>query len=176
MNFMDIIMAKKMSGGSSSGEIADLIVKQGGDTLTWDGNTDGLVCAADVFYKVYDAIVSIADFDNGGRYTSYVMGQTGSVEFTADDVMELATGVVMLPDSGVWCVSDDGVGVDLGDGLVFKESGVYFMCTPVPMFITSLTIPGYTGFVTEELNAKYLPSVGNIPASWIAALKTAMGI
>ena len=131
-----------------------------GDTLTWDGNTEGLVCEVDSFYKVSDAIVSMVDFANGGCYSSEVQGQSTSIEFTADDVTEVTSGVVMLPDSAVWCVSEEGVGVDIGDGLIFDETGIYFLMLPNGARVVSLTIPGYTGFTRTEIkkiDTKYLP-------------------
>ena len=128
----------------------------GGDTLTWDGNTEGLVNAINMFYKVSDAIVTIDDFANGW---SYVMsdGRIGSE--TAEYASEYAPGVVSA--LSMYCIAESGVGVDIG-GVAFPESGIYFVKID-GMHLTSVTIPGYTGFpVTKKIDPKYLPSVGGI--------------
>lgn len=133
----------------------------GGDTLTWDGNTEGLVNAINMFYKVSDAIVTIDDFANGW---SYVMsdGRIGSE--TAEYASEYAPGVVSA--LSMWCIAESGVGVDIG-GLAFPESGIYFANID-GMHTTSVTIPGYTGFPsTKKIDPKYLPSVGGIKYVYI---------
>lgn len=125
----------------------------GGNTLYWDGNTDGLVNQLDTFYKVSDSIVSMDDLANGCTVV-----QDGYTEnLPVDAIMELVSGIITTAISSVWFVAEQGVGVDLGDGLIFTESGVYFMAVNGG-YVSSLTIPGYTGFpVTKKMDEKYLP-------------------
>lgn len=124
----------------------------GVDTLTWDGNTEGLVSAVNLFYKVSNAIVSMSDLANGYIITS---GDTIAT-LPSELVTEMATGVLMLVDGYAWSISEEGVGVDIGDGLVFTEAGVYFL-RDGEAFTSSLTIPGYTGFAKEVLKPEILP-------------------
>ena len=126
-----------------------------GDTLTWDGNTEGLVSAVNLFYNVSNVIVSMSDLANGYTIT---LGDT-TATLPSESVTEIATGVLMLPDASVWFVSEEGIGVVLDDGLVFTEAGVYFLRNG-EAFTSSLTIPGYNGFDTitiQTIDAKNLP-------------------
>jgi hypothetical protein len=52
-------------------------------------------------------------------------------------------------------VSEEAVGVDV-DGLVFPAIGVY-LSIGENFYISSLTIPGYTGFTKEVLKKEVLP-------------------
>lgn len=124
----------------------------GVDTLTWDGNTEGLVSAANQFYNVSNAIVSMSDLANGYIIT---VGDAAS-SFPSEAVEEIAPGALILAGNLVWLISEEGVGVDLGDGLVLTEAGVYFL-SEGDAFISSLTIPGYTGFAKEVLKPEILP-------------------
>ena len=124
----------------------------GVDTLTWDGNTEGLVSAVNQLYNVSNVIVSMSDLANGYIITFGVTIAT----FPSESVTEIATGVLMLANGVAWSVSEEGIGVDLGDGLVFTEAGVYFISYG-EAFTSSLTIPGYTGFAKEVLKPEILP-------------------
>lgn len=122
----------------------------GGDTLYWDGNTEGLV-SAEGFYKVSDAVPTMDDVSTGHSVTDGIGGSIGSTQFTS-----IADGVIMDNAYSVVIVSDIGVGVDLG-GVSFQEAGTYFTKTDY-VYVSSLTIPGYTGFpVTKKMEEKYLP-------------------
>ena len=120
----------------------------GGDTLTWDGNTDGRVLnpIADGmgFVKISDATPTVDDMSNGGSLTLYAGDMSMPCEFTVvsneDGVISVCDAVIVVPSEAI------GVGVDVGGAtLVFSETGTY---TTYGMGITglSLTIPGYTGF------------------------------
>lgn len=117
----------------------------GGDTLTWDGNTEGLLCQLDIYYKVSDAIVTIADLASGCT----CIGGQYSWDLT---ITELAPGMVLAMDANVLYVAlfvtEEGVGVDV-NGVSISEAGVYFLLDPntgTGTYISSLTINGYTGF------------------------------
>ncbi len=128
------------------------IIKGTPDTLTWDGNTEGLVCVSDMAYKVSDVVPTIADLSNGSTYTSS-LGNTTTV--AADSVNTLPNGVIY---AGAFIVPENAVGVEVETGgIVFPKSGVYFVKDTEEEYITSLTIPGYTGFGTEVIDTKVLP-------------------
>lgn len=134
-----------------SGEIADLIVKQGGDTLTWDGNTEGLESLG-TFFKVSDIVLTKEAFANGataGRASA------DSLSFTAEEVQSMCTedGLCMVGEMALSVPYD---GYDFGDGAVLN-AGIYFNTSIAGEYVTSLTIPGYTGFGKEVINEKYLP-------------------
>lgn len=162
MNLFDSVVAGKLAGGGSGGGgggVGDLLIKTGSDTLTWDGNTDGLVCVADVYYKVSDNIVTSADWPNGIRVNFagvfYEIPPTGMIELSEGAFFsEVAT-----------FITESAVGIDI-QGRVFPESGVYFTAIG-DQYTSSLTIPGYDGFNKKEIiNPKYLPETGGGVSSW----------
>ena len=127
----------------------------GGDTLTWDGNTDGLVSVMGLFYKVSDAVLTMSELANGvvlrGRMFD---GQEMEMNCTAE-MLSGAHPVIMMPEAAGFFVAEDNASLDGG---VFPEKGVYLpYAAGVSFFIT---VPGYTGFETKTvkpMDAKYLP-------------------
>lgn len=124
----------------------------GGDTLYWDGNTEGLVSTADMFYKVSDAVPTMDDLANGA-----VLGISDSeiFEIPADAIMDgTVDGYPCIMIGEVYVALEDEVNLD---GLYFPQKGVYFVGAD-DAYISSFTIPGYTGFpVTKKMDEKYLP-------------------
>ena len=131
-------------------------VVSGGDTLTWDGNTSGLVSDdSGMFYKVSDVTPSIGDFSNGGSVTFDMGGVVDSATFDSTGVIEMGTNVYGHMEGTFIVALEDNVSDGYG---VYPEKGIYFIVNPnVPLTVTSLTIPGYTGFITEKLDPKVLP-------------------
>lgn len=148
----DTLKAEHLSHMEKGIEEADkVIVTEGGDTLTWDGNTEGLVSAGGILYKISDAIVTMDDLSNGGEA---VLNDT-HYSVPAENAEEMATGVIAFFDAFVAFVSEVGVGVEV-DGISFPEAGVYF-ASPDSGICTQITIPGYTGFAKKQVNPEYLP-------------------
>ena len=158
MNFTEAIVlavekvkAWIQSGGVKWDHVSDKpFVKVGGDTLTWDGNTEGLVSVDGApFYKVSDAVPTKADCANGiavvyGPQTLPIDGETAQACFMDDGAASFDLAIVIPYDNYV------------GDGLVASEAGVYFL-NDGDAHISSLTIPGYTGFAKEQIDPKVLP-------------------
>ena len=128
-------------------------VETGGDTLTWDGNTEGLVHLNVSYHKVSDNVPTKADFSSGVSADIGVekveMGADIQEGFT-DDGFLFATYFIIVPYDGYE-----------SDGDTFPEKGVYLFAYE-DEYVSSLTIPGYTGFVTTEtvvhpLDTKFLP-------------------
>jgi len=152
----------KGRGGTSWNDLKDKPfgdLPTGGDTLTWDGNTEGLV-AFDAYYKVSDATPTMDDFING---CTLVLSEGSTYDVPADEFADIGEVTGDEQMAGALIV----VGfiliyprdIDLGDGILAKK-GTYF-CNSVDgttIRTTSLTIPGYTGFpVTKKIEDKYLP-------------------
>lgn len=127
------------------------------DTLTWDGDTDGLVCVeidvGVVFCKVSDSVVTRDDCANGIVVTVGVE----DIPFPGEDIQ------AMFSDDGFCCI-DAFAFVPYGNyfwtdtGMTFPEAGVYFIYAD-GMFISKLAISGYSSFVKREvkkLDNKYL--------------------
>lgn len=120
-----IISGSKPSGG-------------GGDTLVWDGNTEGLESVSlsngFEFFRISDAVPTRADCENGVT----VVRSDGSTETLTNcfDVNDLGVFgfVISVPkDNFEW------------EGEIFPKAG----CWAINMgglYVSSLTIPNYTGF------------------------------
>ena len=134
-----------------------------GDTLTWDGNTEGLVsvdAGTFQFYKISSAIPTMDNFVNGASIvvTDGEIRETGT--FNSDEVIALADGIISTESLAFVVIADEAVGVDV-DGLVFSEAGVYFFYAPgIPLYPASLTIPGYTGFKVDSIPVPTTAEVG----------------
>jgi hypothetical protein len=137
-----------------------------GDTLTWDGNTEGLMRVEDeggflVLYKVSNATPSIEDFASGASYDATGPdGNPDTTELTANDIESLIDGIILV--DMVIVVHENAANVELEDmgGLSFPEPGTYFASSADGSYTSSLTIPGYTGFVTKTvkpIEEKYIP-------------------
>ena len=147
------------SGASSWNDLTDKPFGEshtGGDTLTWDGNTEGLVevnleMPGMLHYKVSDAVLSAADVSaESGSSIALSNGQTYS--FTAADII-FDSGIGM--HSAFYFISvDTSAAAMLG-----CETGTYLMKTPGgEAYVSSLTIHGYTGFpAVKTIDPKFLP-------------------
>jgi hypothetical protein len=134
-----------------------------GDTLTWDGNTDGKLIVDECFVKVSDAIVLIDDLKNGYSVYLNVNGETSCDTFSVDSVIDLG-GMLIAVEDYVFCTAIDNF---TADGIVFPEKGIYFYLGAFQVGegilgegTFSLTIPNYNGFETtviKPIETKYLP-------------------
>lgn len=113
----------------------------GGDTLYWDGNTEGLETDG-VNYKVSDAVPSIEDFAN-------------------DYIITINTGESMSGTDADFPAEETEFGIVFQGGMVVNveerplPKGVY-LYNGGGVYVSSLTIPCYTGFpVTEKIDSKY---------------------
>lgn len=145
------------SGGASSwNDLTDKPFSEVyGDTLTWDGNIDGLVSVDGAAYKISDATPSV-DEVMSGSLTATVDGETGTIPLADYPPEEMGSGVALYFYAFL-VVPESAVGVDI-QGLVFPEAGLYVVPAMVGAVLRSLTIPGYTGFKTETINASCIPS------------------
>lgn len=132
------------------------IVIGGGDTLTWDGDVTGreYVDVDGMFFvHVSDATPTAYDLANGSTFSVflYEVGQSITGPITGEDIFE-GTGFLMI-GSYIVIVADDGVEAE---GFVFPKKGVYFVYVPEVVYISGLTIIGYTGFTKEYIDPEYL--------------------
>ena len=128
------------------------------DTVTWDGNTDGMVCVEiDVgvgLCKVSDSVVTKEDCANGVVVTVDgadlpLPGEEIQAMFSDDDFCGIDAFAFVPYGNYFWA--------DIG--MAFPEAGVYFLYAD-GMFISKLAISGYSGFIKREvkkLDGKYLP-------------------
>lgn len=135
-------------------QFGEEIIEVGGDTLTWDGNTEGLYTVGDMFVKISDATPTKEDFVNGCIRETSDSGKM-NIESTKVTTMESA---LLVGGESILIIPEDN---SIVGGMSFEEAGVYTIINHYDRFV-SLTIPNYTGFktVTEivhKLDPKYLP-------------------
>lgn len=148
---------KDISGVSSWNDLTDKPfgdVPTGGDTLTWDGNTEGLPVSyangMPYLYKISDAKVSVDDFANGVTLRNNIP-QEGFI--TADEI-EIAEGVASF--GALFCVLTD---IPEVEGIPLHGAGWYHVNPEITDgLLVGITIPGYTGFPgVKKMDEKYLP-------------------
>lgn len=124
-----------------------------GDTLTWDGNTDGRYIVGNAFVKISDATPTMEDFANGCiRETSV----SGKMDIPPDSIYA-SEGTLQVAGEAVMIVPEANTS---WLNLLFEEAGIYTIFAHPDRFV-SLTIPGYTGFPTKAIkpiDKKYLPA------------------
>ena len=118
----------------------------GSDTLTWDGNTVGLE-HVNAFngYKVSDAVLTEENLLNASLLITYESGvhePTG--EMTMSKPFEGAIVYGTSPNDTYIVVINDVIAAQLG-----ASAGTYFIIEDNGSYVSSLTIPGYTGFVSK---------------------------
>lgn len=122
----------------------------GGDTLTWDGNTEGklVIPLGEGFSacKLSNSVPKQEDCANKEIYLSLVEnGEISQDTISGNDIAFGEDGVgLLLPV--LFFIPTDNYVTDFG---VFLEKGTYVMFVDGVAYVSSLTIPGYTGFVKE---------------------------
>lgn len=121
----------------------------GSDTLTWDGNTEGLEFDGEGAYKVTDTVPSIEELSQGGLFVlnDGFQAPLGGVQKLTDNLYTSTGGVPII-----FCLEN---GVEAGS--VTYNKGIY-LPNSGGLYISSLTINGYTGFTQEKIKEEYLPT------------------
>lgn len=158
----------KQYGGGSGGVTSwnelegKPFVTVGGDTLEWDGNTEGLEYNEVLgMYRIADSAPTVDDLNNAGNMSGGVgfIGSDSVQEFAHADIFyEEAGGVIRLAAAGglqafLFPEDFDAEGIVAQKGVyttVFGEDEEAF-------YLKSLTIPGYTGFTKEQIDPAVLP-------------------
>lgn len=131
------INAERLNHIEEGVEKANSVIETvGGDTLTWDGSGNPAFEMGLAMYKVADNIITANDVAQG--FIVVFNGQTA--ELTSDYMTD--NGTMIIWDLGVFIYAETN-GVEVG--VYFSEG------------ISSITIPGYTGFTTEKIKQDALP-------------------
>lgn len=127
----------------------------GSDTLTWDGNREGLVRADDYDqYLISTSAPTLDDFENGASNTKLTSGNQSTTNLgMGTAIYEAGDGCIVVGNSVV-ALKD---GATMG-GTTYPKKGTYFTWIGNDSYTMSLTINGYNGFPTTKLlDEKYLP-------------------
>lgn len=132
-----------------NGVMQPSLISAPSDTLTWDGNTEGLISMGNDDMKLYrvSGLVPSADEMNEGLVIRSVtgIGDAQPVSMGVNGLMAAAS--TNDETSFVIFVSKEAVGVVIEGGMMFTKPGIYFTSG-----VRALTINGYTGFVGKTLN------------------------
>lgn len=151
--FRNMAMTGFLGSGSAALPFGEETITEGGDTLTWDGNTEGLVNFGGSHYKISDVVLTLDDCANG----VHIVANGESAEVPLAYIQEFYAQSGIVGCDYFFSVPEDNY---QALGLTFPEAGVYFCKADVTL--ESITIPGYTGFVTTKtvvktLDEKYMP-------------------
>ena len=132
-----------------------------GDTLTWDGNTEGLVgidftgSGVPTHFHVTDTTPTLEELQQGGT-----IGTPDSLEsFGSEAINEAMENIYMIISNDVPLVIIALEETIIPDAPLTIKKGVYFLFSD-GMGVSSFTINNYTGFETTEIKTidpKYLP-------------------
>lgn len=129
------------SGGTGGGGFAPVVTY--GDTLTWDGNTEGLVAVADMLYKISDNVLTIEDVKDG---ITVGLSNKTSTSYSYEEISQAYTEYGIIAAGGVYNIPSANFELM---GMVFPEAGIYVMnAASATAYTESITIPGYAGFET----------------------------
>ena len=152
----EIIKAEHLPEALRFGEMT---TETHGDTLTWDGNTEGLANIENL-YKVSDATPTLSDIHRGFSVVAFHSDGRGPETFVVS--AEQASHDIVMEDNVI--IGFDGLvilTVPLTEDSVTYPSGVYLINNG-STYVSSLTINGYNGFVSTKtkvvkIDPKYLP-------------------
>lgn len=142
----------------------------GGDTLTWDGNRDGLEVMDENAFKVSNSAPTPDNLQNGGSISLFYpeTNETSIIPFNLDNCL-IDSGVVGI----VGDLSSQMPLVIMISDANLTSPGTYFFdfsnLGPDQPCVTSLTINGYTGFGKEVIKEECLPDGVRVKAITIPA-------
>lgn len=131
----------------------------GSDTLTWDGNTEGLECASNpiadmTWYRVSDVVLSADDLVNGVSITTVKAsdGEEQSMDIGYDTIQSVITDDGCIKATFFFSIPTDNYSLVLSKSengteltALFEKAGIYFYASG-GIYTSRLTIPNYTGF------------------------------
>lgn len=132
-------------------------------SITWDGNTEGLVRVGEEFFKVSDVVLTDDQIK-----TSTIFANVG-FSFSVIDVWDSMVEAGMVTEDVVavgegYAIFVRRPGSEIGP-FVFPEAGIYFVKINDEVHISGLTTTApveQTKVVTKKIDPKYLPDVGGM--------------
>lgn len=145
-----------------------------GSTLTWDGNTDGLVSVMGTAFHVSSVVPTLEDLQNGGTITMSTHDEpnVATAEFTIDNVMDVgAVGkgsnlLIIQCDAGGAMIATEDNAYMMADGSIpvsFPKAGIYLMGGE-DSYCSGFTINNYQFVETKikTIDKKFLPEFAGI--------------
>ncbi len=127
--------------------------------LTWDGNTDGLLCVDNVLYKVSDLVLT--DEQNQSAIVAYSDGWLEIAANTWDTAVSdgFVTEDFVYVCEGLCCIKKDNV---MLNEISFPEAGLYFIKYDEEFYTSSVTITEpveHIKTVVQTIDKKYIPRI-----------------
>ena len=134
----------------------------GGDTLTWDGNTQGLKNYSDTtqFWKcrISDVTPTLDQLKNGVTVVQKSCdGKTREEIFEPFDAIEYYEYSHSAHGNGYQIQFEE---YRQSNGIVIEKGIYFFNDGEREIYTAELKIPNFTGFPKEQVKQEYLPSVG----------------
>lgn len=138
------------------------------DTLTWDGNTDGLetitldASKGEAFYHVSDEVLTISDLASGGTLSAASSdGTQNTGSWAQDDIISYDDGLIVAGALVISIPADNFSTEHIkinGEGVTFTKKGVWFLKTN-DWYISSFQVNDYYGFGDDGyvIKEEYLP-------------------
>lgn len=131
--------------------------KENGDTLIWNGNTNGLEKTGN-YYKVSTSTPTASDFDKGCTLYGFLNGEDVERDLTELIKAEQPKGYHQynadILAMGLWVIVAYNDCTWLGNTFT---KGTYFMYNPTSVVVTRLTIDEYTGFgIIKQLDSDFV--------------------
>lgn len=127
-------------------------------TITWDGDTDGRVVIASLFYKISELTPTIEEMIGGVVYTKSQNDGIFQEEITSDSITTLSEHVYEVKGSGrsrvlVALENDEIEGTIIERGMYYSKEGSGVLSA----YVTSLTYG--TPDTVHKIDEKYLPVI-----------------
>lgn len=163
------IVKEQFPGGVGHKEVTEVY----GDTLTWDGNTEGLEMAGNgrqTWYRVSDAVPTKDDCANGVTLYLHLPDGTSSDPMSLDGSTAQSLfkdGVFAADIYAIIIPTDDYLLIPaMGESVLFPKAGVWF-ASGDGVYTSEFTIPGYNGFKTvteviKPISEEYLPKAAAV--------------
>lgn len=124
--------------------------------LTWDGNTEGLVSAINIAYKVSDIVLTEEQI-----LSATITLNNGESANLSEDYIK-ATDEIFLGGYGfIAFVNTDNAILSADDGTIFPEAGIYFVkYEQDQIYVASLSTSEpveHTKTVAHKIDKKFLP-------------------
>lgn len=165
----DVLKAEHISHMEDGIERAnDIIVSSGSpDTLTWDGDVSKFETVETEFAPMYLVTSAVPDVLVAGSSEPVLLGKlvlSDSTEYevqASGDVSDAGTGcfwVNWIQGDGIEAIGTFAINenTDMLGVVTIPKIGFYIDTSKFPVG-ASFTINGYTGFINEQLDKKYLP-------------------
>lgn len=155
-----------------------------GDTLTWDGNTEGLYSVLDIMYLVSETVPSLEQLQNGFTITGVYGTEETTQEFTSENVIDIekagaGTNLILIETDMlpiIIATSDNATMIEGDTTITVEKAGVYF-----PYVVEDGVGMYFSSFITKDtsvikkIDQKFIPTETEVVFTIDGDLPSAIG-